>query len=264
MKRADVQPADWAAGFPAVEPKLARVLILGTLPSAESIRQGEYYVHPRNAFWPIMGALFGAGRELLYAARLRQLAARGVMLWDVLQAAQRPGSLDSAIHPRRRIANDLPALLARHSELELIAFNGVPAEALFRRHAAKACGSPAWPACACPRRVRRTPRAPLRRSSRPGARRWLLAECSAERTSPSAEPEPQAKGEREAYSAAPCAASERDFAIGAFNARPGAGPSPQVGWRGTRRSRTGRRSGRWRCGPSPGRKPAGRPPPRWC
>ena len=140
MKRAAVQQKDWAAGFPPVEPARARVLILGTLPSAESIRQGQYYAHPRNAFWPIMGELFGAGRELPYAARLRQLAARGVMLWDVLRAAQRPGSLDSAIHPRRRIANDLPALLARHPELERIVFNGAPAEALFRRHAAATCG----------------------------------------------------------------------------------------------------------------------------
>ena len=140
MKRAAVQQKDWAAGFPPVEPARARVLILGTLPSAESIRQGQYYAHPRNAFWPIMGELFGAGRELSYAARLRMLAAQGVMLWDVLRAAQRPGSLDSAIHPRRRIANDLPALLARHPELERIVFNGAPAEALFRRHAAKKCG----------------------------------------------------------------------------------------------------------------------------
>ena len=131
---------NWATGFPAVEPERARVLILGTLPSAESIRQGQYYAHPRNAFWPIMGELYGAGRELPYAARLRKLAAQGVMLWDVLQAAQRPGSLDSAIHPRRRVANDLPALLARHPELEMIAFNGSPAEALFRRQVAKACG----------------------------------------------------------------------------------------------------------------------------
>ncbi len=130
----------WATGFPAVEPKRARVLILGTLPSAESIRQGQYYAHPRNAFWPIMGELCGAGRELPYAARLRKLAAQGVMLWDVLQAAQRPGSLDSAIHPRRLAPNAIPELLARHPELETIAFNGGPAEALFRRHVAKACG----------------------------------------------------------------------------------------------------------------------------
>jgi double-stranded uracil-DNA glycosylase len=87
-----------------------------------------------NAFWPIMGELFGAGREKAYAARLRKLAARGVMLWDVLAAARRPGSLDAAIHPRQLKPNDLPALLARHPELEAIAFNGGAAEALFRRH----------------------------------------------------------------------------------------------------------------------------------
>ena len=130
----------WAEGFPPVEPRRARVLVLGTLPSAESIRQGQYYAHPRNAFWPIMGALFGAGRELPYDRRLRKLAARGVMLWDVLRAAHRPGSLDSAIHPRRRVANAIPELLARHPELEAIVFNGAPAEALFRRHVAKTCG----------------------------------------------------------------------------------------------------------------------------
>ena len=140
MKRTVFLPPAWAEGFPAVEPKRARILILGTLPSAESIRQGQYYAHPRNAFWPIMGELFGAGRELAYAARLSKLAAQGVMLWDVLRAAQRPGSLDSAIHPRRLAPNAIPELIARHPELERIAFNGAPAEALFRRHVAKTCG----------------------------------------------------------------------------------------------------------------------------
>ena len=140
MKTVPSQTKNWAEGFPAVEPRRARVLILGTLPSAESIRQGQYYAHPRNAFWPIMGALFGAGREWPYDRRLRRLAARGVMLWDVLRAAQRPGSLDSAIHPRRRESNAVPKLLARHPELEAIVFNGGPAEGLFRRHVAARCG----------------------------------------------------------------------------------------------------------------------------
>ena len=140
MKRPGRQAEAWATGFPPVEPRRARVLILGTLPSAESIRQGQYYAHPRNAFWPIMGALFGAGRELPYPARLRKLAAQGVMLWDVLRAAHRPGSLDSAIHPRRLAPNAIPELVARHPELEKIVFNGAPAEALFRRHIAKKCG----------------------------------------------------------------------------------------------------------------------------
>ena len=136
MKCARQPGPTWATGFPPVEPRRARVLILGTLPSAESLRRGEYYAHPRNAFWPLMGALFSAGRELAYPARLRRLAAQGVILWDVLRAADRPGSLDSAIHPRRLQPNAITELLARHPELKLIAFNGAPAEALFRRHVA--------------------------------------------------------------------------------------------------------------------------------
>lgn len=142
MTRTRPKPPAWATGFPAVEPQRARVLILGSLPSVVSIRQREYYAHARNAFWPIMGALFGAGRDLPYPARLRKLAAQGVMLWDVLQAAHRPGSLDAAIQPRRLVPNDLPALLARHPELELIVFNGGPAEILFRRHLQRHCA--AW------------------------------------------------------------------------------------------------------------------------
>ena len=141
MKAARTPSAAWATGFPPVEPPRARVLILGTLPGAESLRQGRYYAHPRNAFWPIMGELFGAGPARPYAARLRKLAAHGVILWDVLQAARRPGSLDAAIHPRHRRANDIPALLARHPELEWIVFNGAAAETLFRRHVARKCGA---------------------------------------------------------------------------------------------------------------------------
>ena len=64
MKRASGRPPARATGFPPVEPPRARILILGTLPGAESIRRGEYYAHPRNAFWPIAGALFGAGRGM--------------------------------------------------------------------------------------------------------------------------------------------------------------------------------------------------------
>ncbi|HOO20924.1 MAG TPA: DNA-deoxyinosine glycosylase [Kiritimatiellia bacterium] len=129
----------WAEGFPPVEPRRARVLVLGSLPGAESIRRGQYYGHPRNAFWPIMGRLFGAGPNLSYRQRLRKLADHGVMLWDVLRAAERRGSLDAAIHPRRVRANDIAGLLARHPELELIVFNGAAAEALFRRHVLPPC-----------------------------------------------------------------------------------------------------------------------------
>jgi TDG/mug DNA glycosylase family protein len=42
------------------------VLILGSLPNVASLANRQYYGHPRNAFWAIMGGLFGAGPELPY------------------------------------------------------------------------------------------------------------------------------------------------------------------------------------------------------
>ena len=69
----------------------ARVLILGTLPGAESLRRQQYYAKRENSFWPIMGALVGASPELPYARRLARLVEHGVALWDVCASAERAG-----------------------------------------------------------------------------------------------------------------------------------------------------------------------------
>jgi TDG/mug DNA glycosylase family protein len=61
------------------------------------LKAGQYYAHSRNAFWPIMGELFGAGPSLPYLERVARLQSAGVALWDSLQACVRPGSLDASI-----------------------------------------------------------------------------------------------------------------------------------------------------------------------
>jgi len=121
-------------GFPPIARRDARVLVLGSLPGRESLRRRQYYAQPRNAFWPIMGALCGAGPQLAYRARARRLAASGIALWDVCRAAARAGSLDASIVARSVVVNDFGAFLARHPGIGLVCFNGRTAAALYRRH----------------------------------------------------------------------------------------------------------------------------------
>lgn len=113
----------------------SRLLILGTLPGEESLIRRQYYGHPRNHFWPIAAAAFGEELPASYDDRIAMLARNRVALWDVLQSAQRVGSLDSKIE--NPIANDFSAFLARYPGIRTLAFNGNNAHKFFRRFVEK-------------------------------------------------------------------------------------------------------------------------------
>ena len=112
----------------------AKALVLGSMPGEVSLHRAEYYAHPRNAFWPIMGALFGAGPQLAYRERLHILQSEHIALWDVLKCCERIGSLDSNIEESSIIANDFAAFYALHPHLEVVFFNGAKAEAAYKKH----------------------------------------------------------------------------------------------------------------------------------
>lgn len=127
---------DLSRGFPPVIGRAPRVLLLGSLPGQASLAARQYYAMPHNAFWRIMHELCGAGPGLAYASRLAALRRAGIALWDVLHAAERSGSLDARIVTATQRVNDIAGLVAKHRSIELVAFNGQKAAAIFRRHCA--------------------------------------------------------------------------------------------------------------------------------
>jgi len=121
-------------GFPPIISTNATVLILGTMPGTASLLKQEYYGHPRNAFWPIMNALFAMAPELCYRERKTKLIDNGIAVWDVLQGCKRQGSLDSNIEPASMKINNFEEFFAEYGGIKHVFFNGVVAEKLYQKN----------------------------------------------------------------------------------------------------------------------------------
>lgn len=120
--------------FPPIERADARILILGSMPGEASLRAGQYYAHPRNLFWCIMGELLGFDPASPYKQRTEALKSAHIALWDVLHSCRRKGSLDSSIDNGSLAPNDLATFLLRHPAITQVFFNGSKAEECYRKH----------------------------------------------------------------------------------------------------------------------------------
>jgi hypoxanthine-DNA glycosylase len=111
-------------GFPPVVAADTHTLILGSFPGEASLAATQYYAHPRNQFWRLLGTVLGEPQivELAYEERLRRVLAHGIGVWDVLAACEREGSLDAAI--RNASPNDFASLRAHAPKLAKVCFNG--------------------------------------------------------------------------------------------------------------------------------------------
>lgn len=108
-----------------------KVLILGSLPGDESLKQQAYYANNLNSFWKIMRELFNTNME---SDNKKFITSCGIALWDCAHSAERKGSLDSAIVNSSVVANDIKALLLEHPTIQTIIFNGVKAEKFYHRY----------------------------------------------------------------------------------------------------------------------------------
>ena len=119
--------------FPPLRSPQARLLILGSMPGVASLKAQQYYAHPQNQFWKILGSLLGFDPASSYEERTRHLAQAGIAVWDVLARCVREGSLDSAIDTASAVPNDFTAFFTDHPTIRRVCFNGMAAESLFMR-----------------------------------------------------------------------------------------------------------------------------------
>lgn len=110
-------------GFPAIVDENTEILILGSLPGDVSIRRHQYYGHPGNDFWRLLGSIIGEDLQGMdYENRLETLKRNGIGLWDVFKAGKREGSEDAKI--RDEEVNQFSILKDIAPNLKLVIFNG--------------------------------------------------------------------------------------------------------------------------------------------
>lgn len=110
-------------GLPPVIAPHTRLVVLGSFPGVASLAAQQYYGHPRNQFWRLLGALWATDLGAMpYADRLAVVRARGLGIWDVYASCRREGSLDADIEAPQ--LNDLASLRTWAPALEAVAHNG--------------------------------------------------------------------------------------------------------------------------------------------
>ncbi len=119
--------------FAPIVDRSTHILLLASLPGEVSLARGQYYAHPQNQFWRLIGETLGQGglAALPYDDRLDMLRAAGIGLWDTVRSAQRRGSLDAAI--RNPVHSPLAEFTAGLPRLRAVGFNGAKAAAIGRK-----------------------------------------------------------------------------------------------------------------------------------
>ncbi len=116
--------------FPPVYDSSSRILILGSFPSVRSRKEGFYYMHPRNRFWPLMEKLFDRTLPDIQS-RITFLHDEHIALWDSVNRCRIEGSADSTIEDAE--PNDIAHLIAA-SAVKAVFTNGTAAHDLYMKY----------------------------------------------------------------------------------------------------------------------------------
>lgn len=109
-----------------------RVLILGSMPSEQSLQKQEYYGNKRNHFWTIMLELFNSHERSDYEEKISFLKKHKIALWDVLHSCHREGSLD--VNIKNEEPNEIEAFVKEYPTIRLIVCNGSKAFKSYQKY----------------------------------------------------------------------------------------------------------------------------------
>jgi hypoxanthine-DNA glycosylase len=110
-------------GLAPVADVKTEILILGTLPSDVSLSKAQYYAKPSNDFWKLLETVLNEPiTNAPYEAKIEELSAHKIGLWDVYHSVVRPGNMDKDISEKR--LNDFTTLKKIAPNLRLVCFNG--------------------------------------------------------------------------------------------------------------------------------------------
>ena len=107
------------------------MLVLGSMPGSQSLKEHQYYANSRNQFWRIIYFIFGTLIDQDYDKRVLFLKDKGIALWDVIESCSREGSLDSDIKGEK--INDFNRLFKAYPGVKFVVFNGGKAFETFRK-----------------------------------------------------------------------------------------------------------------------------------
>lgn len=120
----------------------SRVLILGSLPSPKSREVGFYYGHPRNRFWTVLAAIFGAEIPCTNDEKIAFLKSYHIALWDTIYECDICGASDSSI--KNAVPTDLSQILAM-ADIKAVFTTGSAAHKYYVKYHEKAVGIKAIP-----------------------------------------------------------------------------------------------------------------------
>jgi len=104
------------------------------MPGVKSLEMCQYYAHPQNRFWKVMGHICNEPKlyELSYSFKLQTLLKNNIALWDTIKTCKREGSLDSDI--QNETPNNIRQLLKKYPNIKIICLNGNKSYSAFKKY----------------------------------------------------------------------------------------------------------------------------------